>query len=230
MASMTDSAGAETVNAAVVFVDLAGFAAFTEAHGDIAAADIADRLVAVAKSALGDGDRFVKAIGDAVLLTSTDVNAALKLVQNIFQACQADARFPDLRAGVHHGPVVQRHGDVFGATVNVAARIAGRAGGGQILLTRPVANAASAADIRVRCLGPTPLRNVTTPIELFELVRPGGNDRAIDPVCRMMVHPATAVGRLVYAGTGYLFCSLDCAAKFAAQPASFVDQDRSAES
>ncbi|MGE5694576.1 MAG: YHS domain-containing protein [Candidatus Sericytochromatia bacterium] len=50
------------------------------------------------------------------------------------------------------------------------------------------------------------------------MVRPGRSDRAIDPVCRMMVHPATAAGRLGYAGTGYLFCSLDCAAKFATQP------------
>jgi class 3 adenylate cyclase len=225
---MTENAGAVTANMAVTFVDLAGFAAFTEAHGDIAAADIADRLVAVSQSALGEGDRLVKAIGDAVLLTSTEVTAAMTLVQTIFQACEADAWFPDLRAGVHYGPVVARHGDVFGATVNIAARIAGRAGGGQILLTRPVADAAAAAEIRVRCLGPIPLRNLTTPIELFEVVRPGGPDRAIDPVCRMMVHPATAVGRLVYAGTGYLFCSLDCAAKFAAQPDSFIDYDRPA--
>ncbi|MGE5694577.1 MAG: hypothetical protein ACM4D3_04880 [Candidatus Sericytochromatia bacterium] len=54
---MTEPAGDETVNAAVVFADLAGFAAFTEAHGDIAAADIADLLVAVANSALGNGDQ-----------------------------------------------------------------------------------------------------------------------------------------------------------------------------
>lgn len=227
---MAEGGQAELANMALAFVDLAGFAAFTEAHGDIAAADIADQLVAIAKSALGGKDRLVKAIGDAVLLLSTDATAALILVQKIFEACEADARFPDLRAAVHYGPIVQRHADVFGATVNVAARIAGRAGGGQILLTRPVANAAAAAGITVRRLGATPLRNVTTPIELFEVVRPGASDRAIDPVCRMMVHPATAVGRLTYAGTGYLFCSLDCAAKFAAKPKAFADYDRSRES
>lgn len=227
---MTGRAGADVADMAVIFIDLAGFAALTEAHGDVAAADIAERLVAVARSALGDEDRLVKALGDAVLLTSADAIAGLILVTKIFRTCEADARFPDLRAAAHYGPVVQRHGDVFGTTVNIAARIAGRAGGGQILLTRPMADAAAAAEIKVRCLGPTPLRNLTTPIELFEVVRPGASDRAIDPVCRMMVHPSTAVGRLVYAGTGYLFCSLDCAAKFAAQPAVFTDYRRSAES
>ena len=37
---MTEPAGDETVNAAVVFADLAGFAAFAESHGDIAAATL----------------------------------------------------------------------------------------------------------------------------------------------------------------------------------------------
>jgi YHS domain-containing protein len=38
----------------------------------------------------------------------------------------------------------------------------------------------------------------------------------------MMVHPTTAAGRLGYGGMDYLFCSLDCAAKFAARPDRFV--------
>ena len=62
----------DEVNAAVAFVDLAGFTALTEAHGDVLAADIAERLVSVTNSVTAVGDRLVKDIGDAVLLTSTD--------------------------------------------------------------------------------------------------------------------------------------------------------------
>ena len=67
----------DTSNAAVTFGDLAGFTALTEAHGDIAAADLAEQLVADAESVLGVGDRLVKAIGDAVLLTFPDAASAI---------------------------------------------------------------------------------------------------------------------------------------------------------
>jgi adenylate cyclase len=216
---MTDRT--RTTDTAVAFADLAGFTALTEAHGDATAADIAERLIAVAESVLSSEDRLVKTLGDAVLLTSLDALSGITLVQRLFEACEADARFPDVRAGLHYGPVIHRGGDIFGSTVNIAARIAARAGGGEILLTRPVADAAAAADIRTRRLGLIALRNLTEPVELFELVRSAAPDRTVDPVCRMMVHPANAAGRLAYRGVDYLFCSLECAAKFAAHPDQF---------
>ena len=208
---MTDTAGVDEVKAAITFVDLAGFTALTETHGDIAAADIAGRFVAVTESVLNAGDRMIKALGDAVLLTSADAAAAITLVLRLFGACETDPRFLDLRAGLHYGPVVQRGGDVFGTTVNIAARIAALAGGGQILITRPIADAAPAAGIPVRALGPTMLHNLTSPVELFRLVREDLVDRDVDPVCRMRVNRATAAGCLTYAGVEYLFCSLECA-------------------
>jgi adenylate cyclase len=206
---------------AVAFADLAGFTALTEAHGDTTAADVAERLVTLSESVLGPEDRLVKTLGDAVLLTSPDALSGITLLQRLFEACEADVRFPDVRAGLHHGPVIRRGGDVFGSTVNTAARIAARAGGGEILFTRPVADAAAAAEVRTRRLGLIPLRNLSEPVELFELVRSAAPDRSVDPVCRMMVHPATAAGRLAYQRVDYLFCSLDCAAKFAAHPDRF---------
>jgi adenylate cyclase len=112
---------------------------------------------------------------------------------------------------MHYGPVIQRANDVFGSTVNFAARITARAGGGEVFVTRPVADAAAAAEIRTRRLGLIPLRNLSEPVELFELVRTAAPGRSVHPVCRMMVHPATAAGRLDYRGVDYLFCSQpDC--------------------
>ncbi len=212
----------DTSNAAVTFGDLAGFTALAEAHGDTAAADVAEQLVADAESVLGIGDRLVKAIGDAVLFTSVDAASAITLIFRLFDVCERDQHFPDLRAGLHYGPVVERGGDIFGTTVNVAARLAAHAGGGQILATRAVADAAPSVGVEVRALGPMTLHNLSVPVELFKLVRDGANDRDTDPVCRMRVNPATAVGRLTYAGADYLFCSLDCAGKFAAQPDRFT--------
>ncbi len=215
---MADTAGVQTVNAAVTFADLAGFTALTEAHGDVAAADIAEALVAIAESVLDGGDRLIKGIGDAVLLSSVDAASAITLTFKLFDACETDARFPDLRAGLHYGPVVERRGDIFGATVNIAARVAAQAGGGQILVTSPVADAAPAVGVPVRALGCMRLHNLSERVELFKLVRPGADDQDVDPVCRMRINAATAAGRLAYAGADYLFCSLECAAKFAAHP------------
>lgn len=191
----------DEVNAAVAFADLAGFTALTEAHGDVVAADIAERLVAVTKSVMAVGDRLVKDIGDAVLLTSADAVSGIGLVLRLFDACETDAQFPDLRAGLHYGPVVERAGDIFGSTVNIAARITAKAAGGQILMTRPVADAAVPHGLTVRELGPLRLRNLIEPVELYKLVRTGMDDHDVDPVCRMRINPATAVGRLTQAGS-----------------------------
>jgi adenylate cyclase len=176
----------------------------------------------VAESVLGVGDRLINTIGDAVLLTSADAVSGIGLVLRLFDACETDAGFPELRAGLHSGPVVERAGDIFGATVNIAARVAARAAGGQVLVTRPIADAAPAAGVAVRALGPIMLHNLTTPVEVFRLVHEDMSDRDVDPVCRMRINCATAVGCLTYAGVEYLFCSLDCAGKFAARPDRFT--------
>src|SRR5436305_13778118 len=112
---MTHSSLLGTANAAVAFADLAGFTALTEAHGDLAAADIAEGLAGTAESVLATSDQLVKTLGDAVLLTSSDASSGIALVQRLFQACESDARFPDLRAGVHYGPIIRRGGDIFGS-------------------------------------------------------------------------------------------------------------------
>jgi len=219
---VTDTAGVDEVNAAVAFADLAGFTALTEVHGDVLAADIAELLVSITNSVTVAGDRLVKAIGDAVLLTSPDAASGISLVVRLFDACEADPEFPDLRAGLHYGPVVERANDIFGSTVNIAARITAKAAGGQILMTGPIADSAAASGQTIRALGPLSLRNFSEPVELYKLVRTGVEDHNVDPVCRMRINPATSAGRLTYAGTDYLFCSLRCAAKFAAEPDRFT--------
>src|SRR5262249_54396791 len=107
------------------------------------------------------------------------------------------------RAGAHHGPAISRDGDYLGATVNLAARVAGHAGGGQILVTSGVARAASDTGFEVARLGPHRLHNVTAPVELFE-IRFDASDPpgTIDPVCRMRVEPHLAAGRCAMKGSG----------------------------
>ncbi len=201
------------------FVDLAGFTAATEVHGDSTAVELAERLVEVATSSLGPGDLLVKSIGDAVMLVCDSALAAVRLVGAICSELDDEPAFPVLRAGIHEGPAIERDGDWFGGAVNLAARVAAHATGDQVLSTDAVAKAASAAGFETRPVGEVRLRNVREPVSLFEVVAcPTLPDRVIDPVCHMAIDRRSAPGRLRHDDHEHLFCSLECAGAFAADP------------
>ena len=198
-------------------VDIAGFTALTEVHGDVEAADLAERLEALARDALGPGDLVVKTLGDAVLLASLTPEAALSLVRQLLESCAAIDQFPLVRAGLHHGPSVARGNDFFGASVNLAARVAAQAAGLQVLATQTVAEAAKAAGHEVVELGSHRFRNVSDEIHLWEIVlfeRPG--EWVVDPVCRMAVNPQRAVAWVHDGDETFWFCSMDCLRRYTA--------------
>lgn len=215
---------APSEQAAVAFVDLSGFTAVTDVHGDFEAADMAEAFAAVAHAALGEGDRLVKAIGDAVLLTSPTADAVLPLITRITEATHAAGRFPVLRTGVAYGPIVERHNDIYGATVNIAARLAAAAGPGQMLATDPIAAAAQQSGLIVTNLGPVNLRNLTDPVAVFAIdLGTGCHCAHVDPVCRIHLHDPDTATSLTYRGITYRFCSTTCAQQFSRRPNRFND-------
>jgi adenylate cyclase len=220
VAQLLVSAPPNRVQSTFCFVDLAGFTAFTEAQGDDDAADVASRFAEITRASLGTGDRLVKTIGDAVFVTSPTATSGIELVERLLMRTSSQLEFPALRAGLHFGEAVQRDGDVFGAAVNLAARVAAEAYAGEVICTQPIADAAKEQDIPVVDLGPVPLKNVRTSIELYSLaLMVGDNATPLDPVCRAPVDRRAAAGRLRYGNVEYWFCSLTCAAAFASNPA-----------
>ena len=201
------------------FADLAGFTALTEEHGDFDAADVATRFAALARGALAEGDRLVKTIGDAVLVTSPEPGPALDLVERLLTAAVDEKTLPALRVGLHHGPAIERDGDVFGASVNLAARVAAEAYAGEVLATATVAAVAKERGIPVVDIGPVVLKNVGDATLISSLgFMVGAIESAIDPVCQHVVDRRAAAGYLQYENTLYWFCSLTCAAAFASNP------------
>ena len=214
---------ASDITATFAFVDLAGFTALTEAHGDTEASGLVDRFEALARSSLGDGDRLVKCMGDAVFLAFDAPAAALGAVGRLLRDCAEEPGFPLPRTGLHHGTAVPRGDDLIGTSVNLAARIAGQAHGAQVLASAAVAEVARQEGVHVIELGAFDLRNVTEPVTLYQLALcPEAAGTAIDPVCRMQVARADAAGRLRHFDTDYWFCSLSCVALFARRPEAYT--------
>jgi class 3 adenylate cyclase/YHS domain-containing protein len=211
------------MEATFCFVDLAGFTALTEAHGDDAAADLVARFAATVDAALQGDATVVDRIGDAVFLVGETPERLLRCLQRLWSSSLEEAEFPILHAGVHHGEAVLRDGRWVGTAVNLAARVAAHARGGQVLATAPVAARAAVAGIDARSIGRTSLRNLLAPVELFVLDFPAGcADDVVDPVCRMRVCPESAPGHVRHDERDYWFCSLACVARFAANPSAYA--------
>ena len=205
-----------------LFADMAGYTALTEAHGDEHAADAAADFCRRVREIAGDRGEVVKTIGDAVMCHCPDAAAAIAFGVETTRHFGGEHGALPVRVGMHTGPAVERAGDWFGATVNVAARVAALAAGGEVLLTEATATAAGELDgIALRRHGMHELRNVAEPVRLLRAVAGGEHPEPamdVDPVCRMVVDPGQAAGELEYRGRRHRFCSLECAASFATDP------------
>ncbi len=131
----------------VMFTDIAGFTAYAAAHGDRAAA----RLVhlhdaAVLPAIRRHSGRVLKRLGDGLMAAFSSPAAGLGAALEMQQA----ARGVRLRIGIHAGPARSHAGDLIGHEVNVAARIAERATGGEIVVSDAVRGAAVGLAARFR--------------------------------------------------------------------------------
>jgi class 3 adenylate cyclase len=209
-----------------MFADLAGFTALTEAHGDEHAANLIDEFSRETATLLPRHDaEHIKTIGDALMLRVPSATQAVMLGLELVGEIMPDHGYPAIHVGMHYGAALERRGDWFGGTVNLAARISAFAAGGEVLLSEETRKAAGQLDgVQLQDRGTRRLRNVTRPVHLFAAVSIDSprDEVPIDPVCRMAVDPNRCAGALVHEGLEYHFCSLACAARFAAAPELYL--------
>jgi len=157
---------------AVAFVDLAGFTRLTEVQGDRAAAQIAGQLADLA-GGIADArrGRLVKQLGDGVLLRFASARDAVDATLEVLAELDR-SDLPSGHAGVESGPLIVRDGDVFGATVNRAARIADVAEAGQLLATADLAQTLPAHMVSSIPVGPARLQGIADEVHLVQLIRP----------------------------------------------------------
>ncbi len=149
---------------AVAFADLAGYTRLTEEEGEEEAVDAVERFIEDVEVTLPDEARVIKTIGDEVMIVGSDAAGLVDWAVG-FQRLVADRR-PLPRIGMHHGLTLYRDGDYYGREVNLAARVAARAAGGEVLVTRPVVELAG-SHLEFERIGEVRLKGFDHPTELF---------------------------------------------------------------
>lgn len=218
---------ARELDLALMMSDLCGYTALTETHGALQASETVLRFVQIVQECLEPGVKIVDSIGDAVFCAGEDTLAVANTALALRDATAREDGFPSISTGLHSGLVVERARRLFGAPINLTARLTSWAEGGQILCSeRVVAAVPPAAGIEFKPIGMQRFRNVAYPVEVFEL-HEADQVRSlisIDPVCRMQVSAEHAAAKVRHDSETYLFCSVECARVFSEMPELYASR------
>ena len=161
----------------IAFADLVGFTRLGEVVQPEDLERLSQRLADMAREVAVPPVRFIKTIGDEVMLVSSEPVALLEAVLDLVDATESDDDFPRLRAGIATGMAVSRAGDWFGSPVNLASRVTGAARPGSILVSEQTREAI-ADDERFTWsfAGARHLKGIKSDVKLFRARRPTAED------------------------------------------------------
>ncbi|HYB98712.1 MAG TPA: nickel-binding protein [Candidatus Limnocylindrales bacterium] len=155
----------------ILFTDIVGSTAITERLGDHAALQIVELHDRIVRDALGEhGGREVKHLGDGIMAAFTAAPAAVRSAAAIHAALGAE-HAPEpvrVRIGLACGEPVERKGDFFGATVQLAARLCAQAQPGQTLVSTDVCTHCS--DFEFSDLGTVLLKGFEQPVRAYAVI------------------------------------------------------------
>lgn len=158
---------------AILFADLTDSTALYERLGDSDAFKLVKRcLGAMALAVQESGGRVVKTTGDGIMAAFWDADAAAETSIAIQQAWRT---LPQLgvavRIGFHFGPVVESEADIYGDTVNLAARLCELGSPGIAMSTQETALRLNEAWRQLLRPGPlVTLKGISRPIEIVQLL------------------------------------------------------------
>lgn len=152
----------EVFERAVGFADMVGWTQLVQSLDEPDLADLVRRFGDVAGDAVADhGGRVIKTVGDEVMFSGRSAEDAARTGLELSTAFRGDPVVPGVRVGFSHGQIVARLGDLFGTTVNLAARISRLADAGDVLTDAATASMLTGSTgLRLRTLGPRQVRGV----------------------------------------------------------------------
>ena len=166
----------------MLFADIAGSTRLYDTLGDTQAKVLIDECIGIMRDVVGRySGRVIKTIGDEVMcvlpdadsghLAATDMQLRITALPAVSDVKRA------IRVGFHFGPVIEEASDVFGDTVNLAARMAGLAKGMQIITTlATVERLSPALRDSTRKIASLAVRGKGDDIEVCEVIWQDGED------------------------------------------------------
>lgn len=131
---------------AVGFADLVQFTRLTRSLPGAELADVVGRFEALSRDVISvGGGRVVKTVGDEIMFLTDTPEDGAQIALSLAEAITADPALPPVRVGLCWGSMFSRYGDVFGPTVNLAARLQSHAEPGEVLIDTATAEAVAAA-------------------------------------------------------------------------------------
>jgi adenylate cyclase len=178
----------EKTNMAVLFADVSDSTKLYEAFGDTAAFGNVREIVGLLKSiAEAYNGRVVKTIGDGLMCAFPDADgcagAAGEMHRQVAQRPpMKNGKQLTIRVGFHYGPVIQDGEDIFGDSVNMAARMSGLALAGQAITDSDTIGALSSS-LRdtIRQINALPVKGKAEEIDVYELMWQASADRTLIP-------------------------------------------------
>ena len=162
---------------AIAFADLVGFTELGETIPVEELGSVAGRLSHLVAANVAPPVKIVKEIGDAVMLVSAEPAALVDTALRLVEAAGGQDGLPAIRAGIAYGPAVNRWGDWYGSTVNVASRLTSRARPLSVLTTEAVRQAADGG-YEWSFAGEKRLKGLSAPLRTYRARRisptPGG--------------------------------------------------------
>ncbi|MGI8659185.1 MAG: nickel-binding protein [Candidatus Limnocylindria bacterium] len=166
---------AETAFRTILFTDIVGSTSLTQRLGDRGAMAVLrthDRLVREALKA--NGGREVKHTGDGIMgsfnLVADAAAAAVRIQRDVAQDNESAEHQLSLKVGLAAGEPVTEAGDLFGAVVQLAARLCDHAEGDHVLCSSPVRDLSLGKRLTFTDRGDVALRGFDDPIRVYELL------------------------------------------------------------
>jgi class 3 adenylate cyclase/pimeloyl-ACP methyl ester carboxylesterase len=123
---------------AVLFTDIVGHTEMMQRLGDARGRDVLREHERITRATLAaHGGYEVKTMGDGFMASFGSVTPAMECaiaLQRAFSTFEHETSALQIRVGLSAGEPIEEDGDLFGATVILASRVAGKAGAGEILV------------------------------------------------------------------------------------------------
>src|SRR3984893_18147178 len=139
------------------------------------------------------GGPVAKSTGDGHLAPFDGPTQAIRCAEALL--ADAETLRIEIRAGIHTGECELMDADIGGIAVHIAARILGRAGAGEILVSRPVRDLVVGSGVGFQDRGSVELRGVPGTWQLLAVDRDGPRAGSPEAQLGAVAHPARRAAR-----------------------------------